>query len=93
MSRRRTAWLLTLVLMLELAVLCCACAHIACHHCVHSPLCPVCEYVKLGLRTAFLIPAAALMLIALLTCSEHARTMGPACRGLTLFDRRVKLND
>ena len=93
MSRRRTAWLLTLVLLLELAVLCCACSRIACHRCVHSPLCPVCEYVKLGLRTAFLLPAALLTLIVLLTCSERARAMGPAGRGYTLFDQKVQLND
>ena len=93
MSRRRTAWLLTLVLLLELAVLCCACSRVACHHCVHGPRCAVCGYVKLGLRTAFLMPAAALMLSALLTHSEIARRQVPACRGLTLFDRRVKLND
>ena len=93
MSRKRTAWLLTLVLILELAVLCCACAHIACHHCVHSPRCAVCAYVRLGLRAAFLLPAVLLTLIALLSYLERARHQGPACRVLTLFDRRVKLND
>jgi len=91
--RRKTAWLLTLVLMLELAVLCCACSHIACHHCVHSPRCAVCEYVKLGLRTALLLPAAVLTLIALMTCSEQTRTMDPSLRRHTLFDQKVQLND
>ena len=93
MSRRRTAWLLTLVLLLELAVLCCACSRIACHHCAHGPRCAVCEYVKLGLRTAFLMPAAILTRIALMACSEHARATGPSGQGSTLYDQRVKLND
>ena len=93
MSRRRTAWLLTLVLLLELAVLCCACSRIACHHCAHGPRCAVCEYVKLGLRTAFLMPSAVLTLIALMVCSGHARAVGPSGHGYTLYDQRVKLND
>ena len=91
--RRKTAWLLTLVLLLELAVLCCACSRIACHHCGRSPRCAVCEYVKLGLRTALLLPAAVLTRIALMACSERARATGPSLLRHTLFDQRVKLND
>ena len=93
MSRRRTAWLLTLVLLLELAVLCCACSHIACHHCTHGADCSICEYVRLGLRMAFIPVAAALMLIARMTRAPRCAILRAAVHLPTLIDRKVELND
>lgn len=92
-DRRRCARLLTLVLFLELAVLCCACTHIACHHCTHGPDCSICEYVKLGLRTALLLPAAILSLVARLTCLRIGAARRVPAHAATLFDRKVQLND
>ena len=92
-DRRRCARLLTLVLLLELAVLCCACTHIACHHCTHGPDCSICEYVKLGLRVALLLPAAIFSLIARLSCGRVGATRRVFAPSPTLFDRKVQLND
>lgn len=91
--RSRRAWLLTLVLLLELAVLCCACAHIACHHCDHGPRCAVCGYVRLGLRGAFLLPAAALTRLILLRRADGTRATRTPRHFLTLIDKKVQLND
>ena len=41
MRRRRLAWLLTLVLAMELAALCCAGVHLGCHGGMHADRCPV----------------------------------------------------
>ena len=62
--RRKIAKVLALVLLLELAVLLCACAHIACHQCAHGPECPICACVRLGLKPA-LLPGLALELALL----------------------------
>lgn len=92
-SRRQSARLLTLVLLLELALLCCACSQIACHHCGHGPRCSICEYVRLGLRTAFPLPRAILTRIALMLCAVMAAGRRAAVHAPTLFDKRVKLDD
>lgn len=91
--RRRYARLLTLVLALGLAVLCCACARLGSHRCDHGPRCAVCEAVRLGLRTGLLLSAALPALIARVRLGRGRSERRAACHALTLFDRRVQLND
>lgn len=90
--RRRRAWLLTLVLIAGLAILCCACGHIATHRCDHGPRCPICECVRLGLR-GFILLALALSLLGVTLRLHGIATPLPAMRVLSLYDKRVRLND
>ncbi|MBR2698910.1 MAG: hypothetical protein IKE76_10000 [Clostridia bacterium] len=90
--RRKIARLMALVLLLELAVLLCACAHIACHHCAHGPECPICACVRLGMKSA-LIPRAILALLSLTLCARASRTPCAAAPARTLIDQKVRLND
>ena len=91
--RRKIARLMALVLLLELAVLLCACAHIACHHCAHGPECPICACVRLGLKPALLPPRAASALFTLLLCARALNAARAAAPARTLIDQKVRLND
>lgn len=53
--RRKLAWLITLVLLMGLALSCCACTHILCHDCNPNGLCPICEFIEASLRGAFVL--------------------------------------
>ena len=50
--RRRLACLFALVLLMELAVLCCACAHVSSHVCHGPGRCAVCDILKSERRYA-----------------------------------------
>ena len=91
--RRKIAWLFALVLLLELALLCCASAHLTDHVCRGHDDCAICACVREGLRRA---AVTALLLTALAALSvSHAGTLARRffARGDSLFDRRVRLND
>lgn len=90
--RRRIAWLFTLVLALELAVLCCASIHLSDHACCGDE-CAICACVRAGLRRAAL---AALVLTALIAATVLRRAFAvrrAALGASTLIDRKVRLND
>ncbi len=91
--RKRIARLMALVLLLELAVLLCACAHIACHHCAHGTECPICACVRLGLRSGRLPPRALPALLSLLLCARALCLARAAAPADTLIERKVRLND
>ena len=91
--RRKITRLMTLVLLLELAVLLCACAHIACHRCAHGPECPICACVRLGLRPALLPTRATSALLCLLLCVRALNAARAAAPARTLIDQKVRLND
>ena len=90
--RRKIAKVLALVLLLELAVLLCACAHIACHHCAHGPECPICACVRLGMKSA-LLPRATVALYTLMLCAAALRLHRAAATACTLIEQKVRLND
>lgn len=91
--RRQLAWLFVLVLAMELALLCCASAHLSDHRCCGEDTCLICACVRGGLRKVALAAPALLALFALmaLACS------GGAMRLFTGLDspiaRKVRLND
>ena len=90
--RRHIAWLFALVLLMELAVLCCASMHLS-DHCCCGHACAICACVRAGLRRA----ALAALALAALTAVAVVRAGAPASGRFThvdsLFDRRVRLND
>ena len=93
-SRRgRIACLFALVLLMELALLCCASMHLSDHVCPDCHHCPICACVRSGLNRVAIAPLLTLALLAL-TCAsaEH-----PVRRGASpfhsLFARKVRLND
>ena len=93
--RRRAAWLFLLVLALELAVLCCASAHLSDHICRghEADTCAICACLRTGLRRT--APAAALALAALLSAlalrfDTPSRRDGAAD---SLVARKIRLND
>lgn len=91
--RRRLAWLFALVLLSELAVLCCASTHLSSHLCPGCEQCAICACVRSGLNRAAVAPLALLVLLALAALDGES----PARRGpapfFTLFARKVRLND
>ena len=91
--RRKIARLMALVLLLELAVLLCACAHIACHRCAHGPECPICACVRLGLKSGHLPPRAMPTLLPLLLCARALCLARAAAPARTLINQKVRLND
>lgn len=90
--RRRIAWLFTLVLVLELAVLCCASIHLSDHICCGDE-CAICACVRAGLRRTALavLVLAALIAAAVLRRATPVRRFAEGAR--TLIDRKVRLND
>lgn len=94
-NRRRAAWLLLLVLALELAVVCCASIHLSDHICRghETEACAICACLRTGLRRA--APAALLALAALLS-AQALRFDTPSRKdgaSDTLIARKIRLND
>ena len=90
---RRIAWFFALVLLAELALLCCACGHLSSHHCADSHTCALCRCLRQGLRFGLcLIPVclAALLSVGL---SGPFRSRRAAAVPATPVSRRVRLND
>ena len=93
--RRRAAWLFLLVLALELAVLCCASAHLSDHICRghEAETCAICACLRTGLRRA--APAALLAPVALLgalLCRREAPSRDDGAPD-SLVARKIRLND
>ncbi len=94
-DRRRAAWLFLLVLALELAVVCCASAHLSDHVCRghEAETCAVCACLRTGLRRAAL---AALLAPAALLGAPALRFEAPSRTGRardSLVARKIRLND
>ena len=89
--RRRLSWLFALVLLAELALLCCASAQVVCHCCPQHGRCAICECLRAEGRQ-FRLALPAMLLVLLAACS--AATL-PSARSLpfTLFSLRVRMND
>ena len=91
--RRRLAWMLMLVLALELAIVCCASAHLADHVCAGHRHCAICACVRAGLRRA----AVAAMLLSALTAMVAIHSGARCSRRTAVPDSpvllRVRLND
>ena len=91
--RRRLAWMFMLALALELALLCCASAHLADHACSGHSTCAVCAFVRIHLRRAAVLAVAVSALLA--SAAIHSPARLP--RRFTIADspvlRRVRLND
>lgn len=92
MKRRQIARLLTLVLVLELAILCCTCAHLHCHGGMREPGCALCRAAAALLRTSRLQVSLALMRVAAALFAMMCLPC-PALPARTPVRRRVRLND
>ncbi len=89
--RRRLSWLFALVLLAELALLCCASAQVASHCCPKHGRCAICACLRAEARQFRLaLPAAILALLA--ACAAASLRAAPA-HPCTLFSLRVRLND
>lgn len=89
--RRRLSWLFALVLLAELALLCCASAQVACHCCPKHGRCAICECLRAeGRQFRLALPVA---ILALLAACAAAPLPAATARSFTLFSLRVRLND
>ena len=91
--QRRLAWMFALVLILELALLCCASMHLTDHHCTGDDSCAICACVRSGMRRAALtalLAAAFACAVTLLTGSLSARRFAAET---SLVSQKVRLND
>ncbi len=90
--RRRLAWLFALVLLMELALLCCASVHVASHDCPGHDCCAICATLRPEHRAA--LAALALALGFALAALPSARPSRSAADQYdTLISRRVRMND
>ena len=91
--RRKLAWLFTLVLILELAILCCASVHLSDHSCSGHESCAICRYLHLSLRGSFALPALLPAMLALIAACGTVSAQLIHTRRTTLFSLKVRLND
>lgn len=90
--RRRLALLFALVLLMELALLCCASVHVASHVCRGHDCCAICATLRPEYRAALAALAVALGLaLAALPSARPSRRAAAACG--TPVSRRVRMND
>lgn len=89
--RRRIAWMFALALILELALLCCACGHLIDHRCEGPHTCPLCRFLRGGFRPA-LTPQSSVVAPSV---SRPGASGLPGLRFVpaTPIARRVRLND
>ena len=91
--QRRLAWMFMLVLVLELALVCCASIHLTDHACSDHENCAICSFVRTGLRRVAVAAIAASALLAF-TAFHTGVSLSP---GFLIADspviRRVRLND
>ena len=94
MRRRKLAWIFALVLLMELAVLCCACIQASDHICATERRCPICDYIRSCLHDIFTLSPIILALGILVAVRTPSR---PASGWPVLFDtlitRKVQFND
>ena len=91
--RARLAGLFALILIADLALLCCALGQIDCHCCPGHGACAICEFTRMSLRSFALLPAAALTLLCRHTNAAFSPLRGPFVPCRNLFTLRVRLND
>lgn len=90
--RRRIAWMFALVLLAELALLCCASVHIA-HHGCRGEGCAICACVRDGLRRSALVALILTALAASVSLAMHIAAHRCAAGAPSLFLLKVRLND
>ena len=90
--RRRYAWLLTLVLAVGLALMCCAFASLSDHCCAGHEDCAICACLRAALRYGFSMPAV-LSTVALAVARKAQHRPLPHVCPDTPFSRKVRLND
>lgn len=91
--RRRHAWLLALVLLTELALLCCASIHLGAHDCPGCEHCPICACVRSGRNRAAIAPLPALAAAGVVALSALVSLRRISHSSSTLFDLKVRFND
>lgn len=90
--RRRLAWLFALVLLMELALLCCASVHAFSHDCPGHDCCAICAVLRPERRAALAALALALGLaLAALPSARPSRRAAAAHD--TPVSRRTRMND
>ena len=90
--RKRLAWLFALVLLLELAVFCCALGHISSHVCPEGGRCVICAFINAELRRASFTPLL-ILLVAARSLPAFTERTHRAVFESSLFAFRVRLND
>ena len=90
--RRRLACMFALVLLAELALLCCASVHIA-HHGCRGEGCAICACVRDGLRRSALAAPILTALAASVCLAMRAAARRCAVGAPSLFRLKVRLND
>ncbi|MBR1822447.1 MAG: hypothetical protein IJ769_12625 [Clostridia bacterium] len=91
--RRRIAWLFALVLLMELAILCCASMHLSDHLCPGCARCAICATVRAGLKRAIAMPLLALAPLTFAILQRITLARRSFARRDSLFARHVRLND
>lgn len=92
MRRKDWAWLMALVLVMELVLFACTCVQVN-HHCPAGEPCAICTYLRTMFRGAIVLHLA----IGLLTVAAMRRAAGderwnPRCDG-SLISKKVRMND
>ena len=90
---RRLAWIFTLVLVLELALLCCASVRLTDHGCGGHPDCAICAFVRTGLRRNAVVAMMASALMAVMAVHFRQRFSRSFAIADSPILRRVRLND
>lgn len=91
--RRRLAWLFVLVLLMELALLCCAYNHTSLHLCCGHRACALCARMRSTLLRELILPACILSLLALGVIRAAHRAALSRAPQTSLFNLGVRLND
>ena len=91
--RRRLAWLFALVLLMELALLCCACAQLSAHLCPGHGTCAICRQLSAAPLRFALLPIALASAMAALSGGIKLRATVRRAPLPTPVIRKVRLND
>lgn len=92
--RRELSILFALMMIIELATLCCACAKLESHCCPDCARCAICEYLRIplenaiGVRVLLTAPVAAAIVLR-----RMQRRMRFSAARLTLIAQKVELDD
>ena len=89
--RRRLAWLFALVLLAELALVCCASVHVSSHACAGHD-CAICDALRPQRRLRIVPRATALTVLAALPLIARRLRRFARC-GDTQVSLRTRLND
>ena len=92
MRRREWAWLVALVLVMELVLFACTCVQVN-HRCPVDAPCAICSYLHTMFRGMGLLPlAAGLLMLSESTVAAIASLRNPIWNG-SLVLKKVRMND